>query len=442
MKIKLQNELKMLLLTALLGAVVGAVLWCFLKATGICTGFIWEGIAGRFSVSWLPIPICTLGGLIVGLLHKFGGDYPEELDVVLKKIKEEKHYDYRHMLLMLLCAFFPLIIGASVGPEAGLCGIIAGLCYWIGDNVKYAREHKTEFSQIGEAVTLGELFHMPLFGIFEVEEEVSVPDSEDGSGEKTSSLKYGQRTGEADSHPAKEKTTFPKASKLVLYGLAALSGYLVMSLLSSVFGAASEGFPSFDMPALSWADFLLMLLYIPTGILLCWFFEFSEHFSGKLSDKVPVCVRETLCGAVVGCIMIFMPLALFSGEEEMREFMVDYGAYAPLLLVGICFLKLFMTAFCIRFGLKGGHFFPVIFSCVLMGFALSGFIFAGEQGHSVFAAGIITAAALGAQLKKPFTAAILLLLCFPAKLIIWFILAAAAGSAVAGVAVKNRGLKT
>ena len=36
---------------------------------------------------------------------------------------------------MLLCALLPLLLGASVGPEAGLTGIIAALCYWVGDNV-------------------------------------------------------------------------------------------------------------------------------------------------------------------------------------------------------------------------------------------------------------------------------------------------------------------
>ena len=42
--------------------------------------------------------------------------------------------------VMLICAFIPLVFGASVGPEAGLTGIIAALCYWIGDNVSYAKQ--------------------------------------------------------------------------------------------------------------------------------------------------------------------------------------------------------------------------------------------------------------------------------------------------------------
>ena len=271
-----------------------------------------------------------------------------------------------------------------------------------------------------------------------MEEEASGSTPVEEEDNKTSGSARGEvETGGIKDTSDSKAIALPRAAKLVLYGLAAVSSYLVMSLLSSLFGPASEGFPSFEMPAISGVDYLLMLLYIPIGILLCGFFEASENLSGKVACKIPVCVRETLCGIAVGCVMIFMPLALFSGEEEMREFMAEYGSYTPLLLIGVCFLKLFMTGFCIRFGLKGGHFFPVIFSCVLMGFGLSCLIFPEAFDHAVFAGGIITAAALGAQLKKPLAAAVLLLLCFPARLILWLILAAAAGSAVSGGLAKR-----
>ena len=65
-----------------------------------------------------------------------------------------------------------------------------------------------------------------------------------------------------------------------------------------------------------------------------------------------------------------------------------------------------------------------------MGYGLSGLIFPGQTEHAVFAAGIIAAAMLGAQLKKPLTVAVLLLLCFPVSIIFWLFLSAAAGSFV------------
>jgi H+/Cl- antiporter ClcA len=122
----------------------------------------------------------------------------------------------------------------------------------------------------------------------------------------------------------------------------------------------------------------------------------------------------------------------------MAQLIASNGGYGVLFLAGICLLKLAMTSFCLQFGLKGGHFFPLIFACTCMGFALGMFFFAGDAGHAAFAAGIITAAALGAQLKKPLAVTVLLLLCFPPQFLLWGFLSAAAGSGLAGMIEKRR----
>lgn len=85
---------------------------------------------------------------------------------------------------MMIAALLPLLIGSSVGPEAGLTGIIVGLCYWAGENLKFAKQHTKEYSQIGAAVSLSVLFHAPLFGIFEVEEDPDMQMAELGKGSK------------------------------------------------------------------------------------------------------------------------------------------------------------------------------------------------------------------------------------------------------------------
>lgn len=414
---KLRNDIEVYILTILLGAATGIVIWGFLKVAGLCTGLLWDVLPELTGFRYLPLAVCTAGGLLTGLIRRRHGDYPEELHVVLGKIKREKHYDYGPMPVMLICALLPLVLGASVGPEAGMTGIIAGLCYWIGDNVKYAKEHAQEYSEIGAAVTLAGLFHVPLFGIFAVEEN-EAGDLNDAS------------------------FSMPKTTKLLLYGLSTASAFLVMKGLGSLLGPAGEGFPSLDAAEASGFDLAMMLIYVPAGLILFIAFTYAEKLTGTVASKLPPVVREGICGLCIGVMSLLVPAVLFSGEEQLGMLTADFTSYAPAALIGICVLKLIMTALCIKMGLKGGHFFPLIYACSCMGFAAAMIAFSGGSGdpasHAVFAAAIVTAATLGAQLRKPLAVSMLLLICFPLRFILWILLAAAAGGRAGALIEEKR----
>ncbi len=425
------NHLKMLFLTVLLGGFTGIVIWCFLKAVSFCTGLVWEIIPEKTGSRFLIIPLCMLGGLVCGILHKRFGNYPEDLSVVMGKVKNEKHYDYHPMFAILACAFLPLVFGSSVGPEAGLTGIIAALCYWVGDNVSYAKEQSSLYSEIGEAITLGQLFHMPLFGILFVEEDRINPDIND-------QYKDGEKeTVDADTGRSDYRENHPPAlsgmSKLLYYGLSTAASFLLIYILNHLFGKSMTGFPSFSKASIHLMDCIMLILYLPAGLIAFLCFEYAEKTTEKISSFTPVILRETFCGLAIGCMGLIVPMVLFSGEEQMAELMTDYGSYAPLFLIGLCFLKLVMTAFCIQFGMKGGHFFPLIFACVCLGIGLSMIVFSNPADHMAFAAAAVTAVALGAQLKKPLAVSILMLLVFPPRLLFWIFLCAVIGGQAAKI---------
>lgn len=401
--IALKNQFELWLFCALIGAVAGALVWILLKIMSVGTEFIWNWIPDKISFPYYTILVCTVGATIVGIFRKLFGDYPEELETVMEKVRKEKRYEYKNMLVMMVAALLPLLIGSSIGPEAGLTGIIVGLCYWAGDNLKFAGQNTKNYSQIGAAVSMSVLFHAPLFGIFEVEENVD-----------------------------EDFASLTKGSKLFIYGIALAAGTGIYAGLSALFGTGLSGFPSFDMVEIEKKDYLLMILYILCGLILAYFYLGTHGLFEKISQKFPPVIREIFAGLCLGITGSFLPVLLFSGEEQMGTLMETYTSYLPLALIGIAFFKVLLTNLCIQFGLRGGHFFPVIFAGVCMGYGLAMLTCGLSGGHVVFGAAIVTATLLGGIMKKPLAVTMLLFLCFPIKMFIWIFVAAAVGSKLSG----------
>ena len=102
------------------------------------------------------------------------------------------------------------------------------------------------------------------------------------------------------------------------------------------------------------------------------------------------------------------PLVMFSGEDSINEINSGIGEFAPWILIISGLLKLVITNVCIKSGWKGGHFFPVIFCGVSIGFGVA--LLMGLD--TAFCAAVITAALLGVTMRKPLAVTVLLLLCF------------------------------
>lgn len=399
-KIKIKNQLELWAFCAVIGTVAGALVWALLKIMASGTEMIWEWIPERIHIPYYTVLVCTVGGAIIGIFRKLYGDYPEDMETVMGKVKKEKRYEYKNMLVMMIAALLPLLIGSSVGPEAGLTGIIVGLCYWAGENLKFAKQNTKEYSQIGAAVSLSVLFHAPLFGIFEVEEDPDMQLADPGRG-----------------------------SKIFIYGIALAAGTGSYAGLSALLSGGMSGFPSFDAVEVQRIDYVMMLAYMFCGCVLAYFYETTHTVTGIIAGKIPGVVKEILAGLCLGVIGMLIPAVMFSGEEQMGVLMKEYAGYMAIALIGAAFLKIILTNLCIQFGLKGGHFFPVIFAGVCLGYGLA-MLFFGQQGdsHVVFAAAIVTSTLLGGIMKKPLAVTMLLFLCFPVKIFIWIFIASAVGS--------------
>lgn len=389
-----------LLLCAFTGAVIGLILWAFLRAMGLGIEFIWHWLPSQLNFPFYTMAVCLLGGIVLGVFKGRFGDYPESLETVMAKVKRDKFYSYHNIVPMLIAALLPLLFGGSIGPEAGLTGVIVGLCYWARDRMRFAQDRLSDLTDASISATLGVVFGAPLFGL-------AAPIDQGMDQEK--------------------ETVLPKPSKLLSNVAAVMGAFGVFVLLSHFLGGGA-GLPRIEAPDITNTERLygipLALGAAVFGYLYLAFEKLSAAVFGKMKGKFPILVSTMLGGLILGVIGTYLPFTMFSGEEQIEELGLVYTACTPWLLILTGVLKLFVTSICVHSGWSGGHFFPVIFSGISVGYG-----FALLTGLNVaFCLAVTTAAVLGVVMRKPIAVTLLLMLCFPVRVIPWLIIAAFLGS--------------
>ena len=380
---KVKNNLLFLLYTVILGAIVGAIIWAFVRIMNLGIEFIWDFAPSMLNFPLYTLCVCVIGGLLIGVWKKKFGDYPEELNIVLGKVKKTGRYQYNNVFSTIVSALSPLLIGASVGPEAGLTGVIAGLCTWVGDKLKLYLIEVEELTQIGLSATLGTIFHSPMFGFIEPIE-------------------------------SDKEVILPRTSKIVLYFSAILSSFSVFFLLGKLFGGRT-GLEDFEAGKIDWLQYLYAIPLTIIGIAAGYLYFIFKKLTFTLENKFRkyTVLRATAGGLLLGISGTFLPLTMFSGEHQISEVMNNAETIGAVILIVIAVVKLLLTNICIDSGLKGGHFFPVIFCGICIGCAMS--IILGID--AIFCASVVTTALVGHTLKKPLATVLLLMIVFPVKLI-------------------------
>ncbi len=397
MNIKTKNSFLFIIYALVLGAIIGSIIWIFIKLVSLGTELIWVKIPNLIKIPMYTIIVCTFGGIIIGIWKKNTGDYPEEMKKVIERKKTEGRYPYEKTGVMCISSLLPLIFGASVGPESGLIGIIFGLCSWINDKFKHLFREMEELTKIGISATLGTIFNNPMFGF-------TLPlESEN------------------------EDFNIPKSSKVILYFTAIFGALGAALLLGNLFGRSS-GLASFSELVISKKEWLLLIPLCLIGVLYGIIYSLFETITNKLSKTLSkhTIIKCTLAGGILGISGTLLPLVMFSGEEQMSDVIYNYQEIGIIVLFLTGIVKLFITNLCNSFGLKGGHFFPCIFSGVCIGYAHSILL----KIDPVFSVCVVTTALMAYLIKKPVAVVLLLIICFPAQAIPTMLLAAVIGSAI------------
>lgn len=404
-------------LTIVFGAFAGAFCWAFFFLMNAGISFLWGTVpawlagAGLPAVAY-PLIFCIIGGIIIGLFQKHIGDYPHEMNVVLAEVKATGRYEYRHIPSMFAGALLPLLFGGSIGPEAGLTGVIAGLCTWVGDRLRFMGQEMRELASAGTAAVISAIFSAPLFGL-------AAP-----------LLGYADESDKSDAPGQGAETVkleVPRAKKIAVY-LCAIAGALgAFAGLTALVGSGG-GLPHFSEMSVGWAELAWAIPIVLVGACAGWLFHASGAAVRALSEKLGerTVLKGVLAGAFLGAIGIFLPYAMFAGEAQTEMLAESWTAMSAAVLLATGFLKVLTTQVCLGFGWRGGHFFPIIFAGIAIGYACA----ALTGIDPVFALCVCTAGLLGVVMRQPLMTALLLMLCFPVKGILFMLAAAAIGAAI------------
>lgn len=399
----LLNRAIFALLTIVIGGVAGAFVWLFFFLLNHGIELFWHVLPEHIGAWWWPLAVCLLGGVLIGLFERKFGPYPEDLNKVMAQVKETSRYEYNHLGASAGGALLPLLFGGSVGPEAGLTGVIAGLCTWVGDRLKFLGKEFRELSSVGTAAVLSAVFGAPLFGL-------AAP-----------------LLGSCDEVGPDTKIEIPKTTKIIIYTLAVAGAFGMMILLGSIFGGG-EGLPHFYEIDTGWYELALAIPLALVGGLVGLLYHVFDKFADTIAHKIgdhPV-VKAALVGLVLGALGTAFPLVMFAGESQTGMLAQTWTTLGAGFLIATGILKIFMTPFCLRLGWRGGHFFPTIFAGICLGYGFA--LLTGADPVSCLC--ICSAAVMGGIMRQPVMTVLLLFLLFPVRGFVLMLVAACIGSAL------------
>jgi H+/Cl- antiporter ClcA len=116
-------------MTAILGVLSGTLTFIFMELVSVSQKLLWEQAAEKFTI---PVPIftffiCTIGGVLAGLIVKIFGDHSGIFAEIMAGFNQSGRFDYHNAPGIVLTSFISLITGASLGPEAPLADACGGM---------------------------------------------------------------------------------------------------------------------------------------------------------------------------------------------------------------------------------------------------------------------------------------------------------------------------
>src|SRR5512139_512941 len=163
---KPKSYIRLMILVAVLGVVSAGITFAFMALVHQGTHVVWVQTAELVGLDprLFTLLVCTLGGLLVGLLVKLFGDHSGIFAEVMNEFGKTGRFDYRNAPGIVITAFVSLVSGASLGPEAPLADACGGTGTWLSDRLKLNDNETRTMGFGGFSSMLGAFITSPFGG--------------------------------------------------------------------------------------------------------------------------------------------------------------------------------------------------------------------------------------------------------------------------------------
>jgi CIC family chloride channel protein len=285
---------------------------------------------------YLKILIPALGGLVVGLIVKWGSEkakghgVPELIDAVVLR---GGRISWRTATARVSAAALAIGSGGSVGREGPIIYVGSFLGSAVAQISRLGRDRERILMSCGAAAGIGATFHAPIAGmLFAV--EVLLGD----------------------------------------FSLGTFSPVVLASVTAAVISGFHLGsFPAFTIPSFQivslWEYGLYPVLGITAGLVAVGFttslYFCEDRFNGL---RVPIWVKPALGGFLLGCMLLVVPQVFGVGYGAINLVLVNQMG---LVLMGVLvFAKILATSISLGSGAAGGILAPSLFVGAMTGGAL------------------------------------------------------------------------
>lgn len=340
---KTKSYLRLMGLVFLLGIASALVTFIFISLSNQAISVIWQqGIkASGLDPRLYTFLVCSLGGLVVGLLVKLFGDHNGIFFELMQEFGKTGRFKYRNAPGILITAFVSLMTGGALGPEAPLLDACGGMGTWVSDKLKLNEDETRTMGFGGVSGMLAAFITEPFGGAL-----LAIESAQSGASGKKSVYFW---------------MLFPSL-------LASAAAMVVFYLLAGRFFGPLFSFPDYT-PNLR--DLLMAVpLSLVGGLAGIIFMLMLKRLQAVMEKfKNQLVLRGLIGGLGMGILGALLPLTLFAGDTQVDTLINDAAAIGFGMLILVALAKLFATSLLLATGWKGGYIFPILFSGVALGMA-------------------------------------------------------------------------